>query len=513
MGQIKKQVPKNFVLSVAGFLINFFVGIWLVPYLVKHLGAAAYGFIPLTAVFTQYVSFFTNAIVVSVSRFLSIQIQKSEIDNAIKIYSTALMLLGGIVIVLFPAFTYVAYKIDALINIPSELIKDCIALFFYSFLAFLINLFGSVYKIPLYANNRLDRIKIIDIIRIATRLLVIILLFIVFGPKLQFVGIASLVASIIVLMCSYYLGNKEYSELVFRPDAFSKKWTKKLLSFGGWTFVHQGGDLLIFNVDVLIVNLLIGSLAAGEYGTILTWGNLLKAVSVTFSGLFGPVILIYFAHEQKDKILKVCRLGVKVLNLTLGTIIAILCGLSVPLLIHWLGEEFQHLSSVLIIKILPLSFTFAIGSLFAVFRAYNKIKVPALVTIILGVLDVILALAFVKILAWGIVGVAVANGIVVLLQGAVFAPYYAAHVLGQNKLYFFKDLIIGTCYLFSMFFLIKLTYEYLALESLFSVIVLGAVFALLGFIVFWLILLHKRDREELVNMLPAKLRTFRLLRI
>jgi len=50
--EFKRQLPVNATFQSMAFLIRVGVGIWLVPYLVDHLGTAAYGLIPIAALMT-----------------------------------------------------------------------------------------------------------------------------------------------------------------------------------------------------------------------------------------------------------------------------------------------------------------------------------------------------------------------------------------------------------------------------------------------------------------------------
>lgn len=59
--QFKKQLPRNALIAALSFVTYSLPAVWLTPYLVRHLGVAAYGPLPLSSVFTQYAYFFTTA--------------------------------------------------------------------------------------------------------------------------------------------------------------------------------------------------------------------------------------------------------------------------------------------------------------------------------------------------------------------------------------------------------------------------------------------------------------------
>ena len=72
------QVPKNLFVNILSFVSSILIGLWLTPYMIGHLGLAAYGLIPLAMFFSQYIGVILNAINMSINRFLLITLQKKE---------------------------------------------------------------------------------------------------------------------------------------------------------------------------------------------------------------------------------------------------------------------------------------------------------------------------------------------------------------------------------------------------------------------------------------------------
>lgn len=50
---LMKQVPLNLVSNILLFIFNILIWLWLIPYLIKNLGVAGYGLIPLAAQLTN----------------------------------------------------------------------------------------------------------------------------------------------------------------------------------------------------------------------------------------------------------------------------------------------------------------------------------------------------------------------------------------------------------------------------------------------------------------------------
>jgi membrane protein EpsK len=71
--KLHTQVTKNISMNMISFLVNIFIGLWTVPYLVKEIGIAAYGFVPLALMFAEYAGFIIQSLNASISRFLIIK--------------------------------------------------------------------------------------------------------------------------------------------------------------------------------------------------------------------------------------------------------------------------------------------------------------------------------------------------------------------------------------------------------------------------------------------------------
>ena len=94
------------------------IGIWLVPYLVRHLGTAAYGLIPIAGMLTEYVSLISQSISSAVNRFLTIALQQDDVKEANRVFSTAFFSYLAIGLLQIPFLMIVIYYAGSIISIP-----------------------------------------------------------------------------------------------------------------------------------------------------------------------------------------------------------------------------------------------------------------------------------------------------------------------------------------------------------------------------------------------------------
>src|SRR5262249_24646763 len=94
----------NLVSNVAQLVLTMIVGAWYVPFLVRRLGPAAYGLIPLASSITSYMALITLALNSAVSRYLTIAIEQQDHERANLIFNTSFWgNLGLTLLLLLPA--------------------------------------------------------------------------------------------------------------------------------------------------------------------------------------------------------------------------------------------------------------------------------------------------------------------------------------------------------------------------------------------------------------------------
>ena len=72
-----------------------------------------------------------------------------------------------------------------------------------------------------------------------------------------------------------------------------------------------------------------------------------------------------------------------------------------------------------------------------------RVRIPGIVTLVMGIGNVILAFSLPLLLGWGFYGVAIAGAIMLTLKNTFFTPWYATKVMGISSNTFTKSVISG----------------------------------------------------------------------
>lgn len=500
------QLPRNLTSNIAYFLVNIIIGILLVPFFISTLGVAAYGLIPLATSVTGYVAIVVQSLNTTVSRFLTVDLQREDYLAANRTFNTALFGLTAVIALMVPVVIGVAYFVPALFNVPLGQERGAMLLFFGVCAAFLLRSWTGNFTVQLFAYNRLDLQNLVNLINLVTQTGLIVVFFTLFGPDLALVGGAYLCGAVAASGVSIVLSRRVCPHLTISLRAFDRARVRDLLGMGGWVVINQIGSLLFLQIDLIVVNLLFGASSAGEYAIALQWVILLRAVAGVLSGVLTPMVLTYYAREQTESLIMVTKSAVKLMGLALALPIGLVCGFAPQLLSLWVGPEFVKLAPLMVLLTVHLTVNLAVLPLFSINVAYNRIRVPGILTLVMGIGNFALAIALPVLTGVGYYGVAAAAAIVLTLKNAIFTPWYATRVLGVRGHTFTRSMLPGIAA--TLFLTVGTTGfgRFVPLGSLVSLIIAGGVIALLYCIILLLFGLDAFERGLFRSYLPKPLR-------
>lgn len=502
------QLPGNLIANIAYFLVNVVIGILLVPYFLSTLGVAAYGLIPLASSVTGYVAIVVQSLNITVSRYLTLDIQRNDFAAANRTFNTSFFGLLLIIALMIPIVIIVSWFVPVIFNVPAGQETSAIILVLCACFAFFIRSLNGTFTVQLFAYNRLDFMNLVNIIDILVQAGLIILLFMIKGPSLVFVGFAYLGAAIVASIVAIILAKQVCPHLYLSLGSFDRTRVKDLWEMGGWVFVNQIGTLLFLQIDLIVVNLFFGATSAGEYAIVLKWGTVLRSIAAVFAGVLIPVVLTFYARDHIESMIRVTKSAVKLMGLTMALPIGLICGFAPQLLTVWVGSEYVFLAPLMILMTAHLIINLAVLPLFSINTAYNRVRLPGIVTLIMGIGNFALAVILALYSGWGFYGVAAAGAIILTLKNAVFTPWYAAKVIGVGVYTFTRAMFPGVVAGLLLGVIATILGIFLSLYTLIPLIITGGVLAIVYSILMWRIGLSASERKLFGSYLPEKFRRY-----
>lgn len=503
-----KQVKRNLVSNIVSLGINVVIGVLYTPYLVKILGIVAYGVVPLALIINQFISVVTGSLTGALTRFYTIALQKNDKEEASKYISTSLIIVFALVILLATPMYFIVVNIDKIFNIPYELVKSAKILFSFTLFSFAASLFSSVLNITLYAFNRLDYLNVIKIFRILFKFVFVVLLFTFLEKDIAYVGIANFISEIAILLFSIFIfKNFTKGTVKINFKLFDKTSLTALSIMASWVIVHQLGDTLLYRIDNIIVNRFWSTKESGILGTFTELGSYIMIIAGVIGSLFGPLILQAYGREDHATVKRMTLDRSISVGILVAVVVGIVAGFSPVILKIWLTEEIATFNIWLYIKLILIPF-YAAASVFAFAnRTWNKVKTPAIATLIFGITNFILVWIIAKyfnasdyaipiiLVVCSVFGIAQSY----FLNGYVFSTLYEGTL--QSVLYDSVKILIVMIAVATIGF--YLNPFLLLINPIISILIIGIV-AILSLVVSFKLVLTKEQAEAMVSIVYNK---------
>ena len=494
-----QRFSTNVLSNVAFFVISIIVGLGLVPYFVDTLGLAAYGLIPLATSITSYVTLIIDSLNTSISRFLTIDLQRADTVRANQTFNTALFGTLAIILVLIPIVILVAWLAPEFFDIGDAASGDVFILFSLILGSVLVRAWSSNFMVTLFAHNRLDYRNLVNIVNLATQLTLVVILFTVFSPSLVYVGISYFAAALVALFLAYYLSCKVCPDLHISVSSYSHARFGEIGGIAFWVIIDTIGFTLNANIALMVVNRLFGDVAGSEYSLVILWGTLLYGISGLVTTAMTPMIYNYYSRRDTAGLIKFGLFAMKCMGLFMAPIIGLICLFSPQLFTIWMGSnEFVHLAPLVWIVVSPAIIKVQISAISSIGVGYGRVKIPAFYSLFAGILNVYLSFTLPFMFGLGIYGVAISGAIAMILHTGISAPLYTAYIVRAPLSTFLKAILRGVVYLGGFFVVGILVLTLLPDSDIFMSILIGSGLVI-GYAAMVLTCIISKDEKELLR--------------
>lgn len=506
---------KRLAISMSATLIAFAVQIginfYLTPYIVGSLGSEAYGFVPLVNNIIGYASILTTAVNAMAGRFISLELNGGNVHKA-NVYFNSVLTSDIIlaVVLAIPCFVF-SVRPDLVMNVPNYLLDDVRLTFMYAAIGMEMSLIFSVFGVVYYVKNRLEKSSIRTIEGNLLRAVVLVALFTVFSPKIYYVTASVLILNLYTCMANWYYTKRLMPELSLNFRQYSFKAVKDLVSGGTWNSINSLSYTLLISLDLYLANLFVGANIGGQYSLAKIIPLFVTNLGYTFSSVLAPQVMIYYAKKQYNKLLQFVRFAMKFMGVVMTLPIGFLIVFGEDFFKVWVPTEnssFLHAMSVVtLFALIPTCCTMPANNLFTV---TNKLKLPALVTLVCGILNIVLTVPMLIYTDLGIWAIILVAGILDSLKNLLFITSYSGKAVGASAKTFLLTAVRSCCAVIPTFFVCFFCHSFIRPDNWLSLILSAIACMLVAFPISLLLTLNKSERHFVTNYLKAKFFKFYL---
>lgn len=495
------------VSAMLTYVVSMAVSFFLSPYIVENIGVEANGFIGLANSFITYASLLTVALNSMAGRFITICYQRKEYEKANIYYNSVfyanLLIAGLLLIVSIPVVLF----LEKLVEIPTAMIWDVKILFLVLFLNFILSLFYSTFSVATFATNRLYLDSLRGIESVFIRVVVLVGCFVLFSPRVFYVGLATLLMTVYSTAFSYHYRKKLLPHIRVRRSFFRFSAVKEIVLSGLWNTVTQLGHILQSGLDVLIANLFINSTAMGVLSLSKTIPSAISGVVARMASVFAPELTLDYANDDIDGLVRRVKQSMKLMS-TVVTIPVVVFMINGDQFYHlWTPSQDHRLLHILSVMALgSMIISGGINVVYKIFTVVNKLRWNSLTVLGQGVLSTLVVFILLKTTDWGLYVIALTSEVFGLIRVLGFVLPYSARCLNQKWYEFYPAALkplIPAAIMLVLGYGIKQT---LTVNSWLRYIVFCAVLAVMSLALNVLIILDKNDRVELLHVVKKLLR-------
>lgn len=509
MAENHRQVAVNMLSSIAVFVLNVCVSFFLTPFIVEKLGTAAYGFIGLSNNIISYSALLTVAVNSMAGRFITIKVHENDFDGANRYLSSVFITNIFLSAIIMAAFIVVAVFLPLMVNVPDNLVNDVRTLFIMLALSNCLGLITGIFSVSTFIRNRLDLSNIRNLIGTVIRVVLMLLLFGVFVPKLWYFGVASVVMGVYTIVTNYQFFRTLTPELRIRKSFFQVKTIIEVTVAGAWNIISRLSEVLSKGFDLLLANIFISAKAMG----ILSITQVIPMMILNFfgmlSGNFAPEFTRLYAIKDYDGLKAELLRSVRITGFFSCIPLCLLFAYGDIFYRLWLPmEDAEFLYYLSCIGCAAQIFALPLEPLWNIFTITNKVRSSSLnlfYNSIAVFATVILAMYIIDDDTMRLVALAGIRVLYGVIRVVAFLPVYGAKCLGFGRWTFYPLLFKNVANIL-MISIISIVLKECCLASDWTSLFVGGLFTTIaGLAMSSVLILNAADRKFVLTRIKSRL--------
>lgn len=234
------------------------------------------------------------------------------------------------------------------------------------------------------------------------------------------------------------------SQLKIQRKDFDFQYIRRLLSSGVWSLVNKLSSILLDGLDLLFTNVFIGPLEMGALALSRTITTMFYSLRGTLDYPFAPPMTECYARGDIDGVIRNARMGNKILGIIMIAPMAAFAVYGTSFFRLWVpNQDSGMIQTLALLAMLNLLASACINTVFSVFGVTNHVRIPALITLLNGVLSVTINVILLNFTDLGVYAIAGTGSILGMIRNYVFTPLYGAHCLNVKKSTFYHEILTG----------------------------------------------------------------------
>ena len=303
-----KRIAKNTLLLYVRMLFTMAVSLFTSRVILNTLGVEDYGIYNVVGGIVTMFSVLSGSLSSSISRFITFELGKGNIERLKTIFSTGVNIqLGMSVLIIIIAEAVGIWFLNAKMNIPADRMVAANWVFQCAILTFVLNLLSVPYNAAIIAHEKMSAFAYISVVEVSLKLIIVYMLMISPFDRLETYAVLLLLVGAVIRFIYGYYCKRHFEECTYH-FVFDKPVLKEMTGFAGWNFLGNGAYMLNTQGVNILMNLYFGVAVNAARGIATQVDAALKQFVNNFTTAVNPQITKSYAQGDLDYMHKlVCR--------------------------------------------------------------------------------------------------------------------------------------------------------------------------------------------------------------
>lgn len=303
-----KRIAKNTLLLYVRMLFTMAVSLFTSRVILNTLGVEDYGINNVVGGIVTMFSVLSGSLSSSISRFITFELGKGNIERLKTIFSTGVNIqLGMSVLIIIIAEAVGIWFLNTKMNIPTDRMVAANWVFQCAILTFVLNLLSVPYNAAIIAHEKMSAFAYISVVEVSLKLIIVYMLMISPFDRLETYAVLLLLVGTVIRFIYGYYCKRHFEECTYH-FVFDKPVLKEMTGFAGWNFLGNGAYMLNTQGVNILMNLYFGVAVNAARGIATQVDAALKQFVNNFTTAVNPQITKSYAQGDLDYMHKlVCR--------------------------------------------------------------------------------------------------------------------------------------------------------------------------------------------------------------
>ena len=425
-----KRLVYNTFFNVATLVSHAVVAFLLIRFFLSQLGQARYGvWLLIGGSIFKYAPLLSLGLSSSINRYIPVYLAKHDDEGVRRVISTSLFFFVALAVVLVIISLVVYRNVGSWFAIEPELVQAAGKLV-------LIVGFCFALAMPLQPSTAilsgLQRYDITNSLALAVLFLrtVLVVILLLRGCGLLTAGLVFGLSEIILRALHLIFVRRLLPTPSLSLGKIDLGLLREMLAYGINTFLYAAGAIIVYNASNLVIAIFIGTAQISQFAIAGAGVFLLSQLLTAFTAAIKPAVSDLDARNDQARVREIAFLTQKYSLLLIIPSGCFLVAMGREFLTIWVGDQFQdpavinEMAVILAILTVAHCFMLAQHSNFLVLVGRGEHRIFGVFTALMALLCVSASIVSVKVLQWGLRGVAWSSFLPLVLISGVILPIY-----------------------------------------------------------------------------------------